>query len=515
MGINGLETGPETRIGASWLAAGALALAVAIAYISIAGWPFGTHIDELKKARFIVSGEQDFFHPILMLQLARLANSFVGYAEPSDALAIGRIFSGIFGGILVFATFLLGRVVLRPMTALAAAAAVAVVPLAAIHATFVKEDIYVAAAITLALAALLPLIEHPSPGRTALLGVLLGLAVGTKYIGALMLPFALVIVLAAAPAGWRTRLGLSGIMLAVAAVTFIAINAPALVEPHRLSSGLGYELRHAWRGHYDVRRPIWLTGGVFHLRHSLLPGLGWPLLVIGLMGLAAPILNPAKRLPLAIIAAATLLWYFVHEISPLKPIPNAQRYMVPAAPLLIILGASFVETLLSRFSERSAAIAAPTMILLCAVPAFLATYVIVSTARHDVRRIVPQIAGSFGPGVHMDTFVSLDRDLEIGLVPWTRGSSDPVQIFATSSFIYDRIDDHADHPSQPARTRRASRFYKELFRHPYLEISSGPSFGFLNPVIRIVAVSDDIDRLATIRQAVLAADPALDVAIGP
>jgi 4-amino-4-deoxy-L-arabinose transferase-like glycosyltransferase len=513
--MDGLERQPWTSTQISWLIAIALAVAAAAVYISIADWPFGTHIDEVKKARYIISGERDFYHPILLLQLARIANVVVGYTEPSGGLVLGRVFSGIFGGLLVFATFVLGQAVLRPATALAAAAAVAVTPLVAIHATFLKEDIYVAPAIVFALAALLALTERPTTRHALAVGLFLGIAASAKYVGAIILPYAIITVLVTSGPNWKTRLRLTGIILVAAVAVFFAINMPAIVDPGRFSAGLGKELNHAIEGHFDVKLPIWLTGGVFHLQRSLLPGLGWPLLILGIAGLAAPLLNPARRRPLAVILGAAFLWYFAHEISPLKPFPNVERYMVPLAPMLVILGASVIETIASWRSGRLATITAPTTVVLCAVPAFLSTYAIVSGARHDLRRIMPEIVDSFGPRVHFDNFVGYDRDNLVALARAGGNPDGPPNVFVTSSFVYDRLGFHADDPSQPADTKEAFDFYSRLFQQPYLELSSGPSFAFLNPVIRVVSLDNDIDRLVTVGKATIAADPSIRFSIGP
>jgi hypothetical protein len=80
--------------------------------------------------------------------------------------------------------------------------------------------------------------------------------------------------------------------------------------------------------------PLRLTWRVFHLRESLWPGLGTPLLALGLIGLAAPFVAAReRRMPLALIASFTLLWYAVHEATPLKPFPDFSRYMLPLVPL--------------------------------------------------------------------------------------------------------------------------------------------------------------------------------------
>ena len=72
-------------------------------------------------------------------------------------------------------------------------------------------------------------------------------------------------------------------------------------------------------------------------------GLGWPLLILGLLGLATPwLVPPERRRPLLVISLFALLWYAVHEVSPLKHYPGFARYMLPLAPLLVILGSAFI-----------------------------------------------------------------------------------------------------------------------------------------------------------------------------
>jgi hypothetical protein len=138
-------------------------------------------------------------------------------------------------------------------------------------------------------------------------------------------------------------------------------------------------------------RPLRLTWRVFHLRESLWPGLGTPLLALGLIGLAAPFVAAReRRMPLALIASFTLLWYAVHEATPLKPFPDFSRYMLPLVPLLVILGASFIYELLSRFDRRGAI--AAIAVLLAAVPALSMS----NSPDVDPRTIVPPIVAASG-----------------------------------------------------------------------------------------------------------------------
>jgi hypothetical protein len=59
-----------------------------------------------------------------------------------------------------------------------------------------------------------------------------------------------------------------------------------------------------------------------------------------------------RRMPLLLIASFAVVWYAVHEATPLKPFPNFSRYMLPFAPLVMILGASFIYEIAARWDHR-------------------------------------------------------------------------------------------------------------------------------------------------------------------
>ena len=146
-----------------------------------------------------------------------------------------------------------------------------------------------------------------------------------------------------------------------------------------------------------MRVPVALTYGLFHLRNSLLPGLGLPLLVLGILGLAAPWLAPSeRRQPLLVIAGFALLWYAVHELSPLKPFPGYVRYMLPLAPLLIILGAAFVYELTRRLAAiggfaligaAMSGLVAAAIVLTAAAPALILSLRINGPMTEDPRAL--------------------------------------------------------------------------------------------------------------------------------
>jgi Dolichyl-phosphate-mannose-protein mannosyltransferase len=499
---------------AAWIAAAVIAIVAATLYVHLADWPWGTHPDEAKKARFIISWEQDFHHPLLLLQPARIANYFLGYTDPNDTLRLGRIISAIFGGLTVFGTFVLGRLVLAPATALAASAAVSVTPLIAIHATFLKEDIYLTAAALFGMAALLTLIKRPNWKLACAVGMAMGAATSAKLVGGIFLVYTVLVILVSCRETLASRARLSAMVVGAAILTFFVINASALIDFGTVLVGLDREVGRGIVGDNDVRLPIWLTGGVMHLRDSLLPGLGLPLLALGLAGLFAPTMSRTRRTSLAIIAGAAILWYLAHEIAPLKIIPNIQRFVVPDGPLLVILAAAFLETVVSWRAPRYAAIIASAVLLLAAAPAAYATYRMVGAEAHDPRRVVPGLVGMIGTQSLYEKYVAFSAGdaVENPL----RQRSRPLEILVTSSFQYERYVLYGNDPSQSPETHDAYERYERIFHQPYLELSSGPpSFGFLNPVIRIVALDGNIDRLGEIGQAVIKADPHIQLRIGP
>ena len=81
----------------------------------------------------------------------------------------------------------------------------------------------------------------------------------------------------------------------VAILIFGLIELPALRNFAQLRRGIHSKYAHATHGH-DVPLPISITYGGLHLTESLWPGLGLTLLVLGLLGLAAPF-SCAARAP--------------------------------------------------------------------------------------------------------------------------------------------------------------------------------------------------------------------------
>ena len=136
------------------------------------------------------------------------------------------------------------------------------------HARLFKEDIFVAAFLVLALAALIRLLQEPAPHRAILLGLLVGLAAGSKYIGTLILPFAIIAILIVRTPGPERRWLRAATVTGISIGTFLLLMLPAIRRIDRWRRGVNFELTHSMLGH-DVPLPLRLTWGLFHLRESL------------------------------------------------------------------------------------------------------------------------------------------------------------------------------------------------------------------------------------------------------
>ena len=480
-----------------------IAFAVAVAFAAVLlgtlDFPLGTHADETSKVIAVIKHKNNYNHPLLMLHLARGANAVAGLSDPQAVAQLGRALAILAGATAVFATYLLARSALPAPAALAAAAATAVTPLAAMHARHFKEDIFILPLILLGLLALIATLGAPTLRRALLLGIAAGLAASTKYVAIMLGPFAvLALFIGLAPeVERRERLRLCFIVILAAAVSFALVQSPALWDFGRYGPTVLANMNQAEEG-ARVRVPLALSHGIYHLREGLLPGLGSPLFILGLLGFAAPLLAPRdRRKPLLVIAAFTLLWLVAHELSPLKPY-DFERYMVPVAPLFVILGAAFVYELAERLlPERSGAVAAAAIVV-AALPALYASYRIAGSPEEDLRALVPHVVLEDTPDAAFDRYTQFNHRRGQTAM---HGIPEPVRstILVTSNFVHDRYRLRGTADLQTDEVRGRAARYADLFRRPYLEISNGrPPYAFFNPVLRIVALDGDAAHLRSI-----------------
>ena len=488
-----------------------LAVAAVLMWLSAKGFVLGTHFDEPFKVQSVLMGSITFYHPLLMLHLVRAANAVMGLTDPQSVVELGRTCAAVAGGALIVATFALGRLVLPAWTAVAAAAAMLATPLISVHARYLKEDIFVAPFVVLALAGLITVLRTPTLGRTIALGAIIGLAAGSKYVGGLLLlPYALVVMISSScnNAQIRARLTRAGIAALTAGCVFVIIEVPALLHPNNFFTEVRSESLHAMEGN-SIRLPVTLTWGTFHLRESLWPGLGPPLTILGMVGLAAPFFASSKRRqPLAVIAGFAFVWYLAHEISPLKPYPDFARYMVPLVPLLMILAAAFINEWAERYRTGTGAAVATVVLLAAAVPASWLSFRINVRAFDDPRRLLPEIVANAPRRIIIDSYAGNYPSAPVAL----RDPLPTATILVTSSFNYERYVLWGMSPQEPVRTQEVAEFFVQALALPRIDLSNGqPSFGFFNPTTSIIAMDGNAERLVPIAELIARVAPTVVV----
>jgi hypothetical protein len=194
-------------------------------------FPYYYHPDEPKKAFFVTETRAHFNHPQLLTAGTRLLAWMTGANEcPQMAVERGRAVSAFFASMTVV---MLGAAAWRLGGALAAGVAI---PLLFFHpdlyeaAKYMKEDTALLAGIASSIFASVLFAEKPERWRALFLGLAAGLAVSGKYIGILIPPLVMLLVLFTPKdaLGPRTRpLLLMNAFAAMAAITTV-INFDAI-----------------------------------------------------------------------------------------------------------------------------------------------------------------------------------------------------------------------------------------------------------------------------------------------
>jgi len=522
-----------------WCAATGLGLAAAVAFRLLPDLPPGIPFDERLKAELVLNGSQNFRHPILMLQLVRLANLWVGAADLPNVIDLGRAVAAAFGGLTVFAAMALARRAVGPHGALGAGVLTAVTPLCAFHAQLFKEDIFVAPWLLLGVLAIDRLREDSSSRHAILVGLTQGLAASAKYVGVVLLPLGLLLPLLVA-VGCRSRYyAMTGLAAAIGFGVFCIVNAPLFSNPSVFVDGLSYEIDHATTRHV-IAYPAWHSHLVFTWNANLWPGLRAPIALAGLLGaLLVSMRWRASPPSLRLLLLLGVAWYLMHELSPMKPYPEGARHMTVMAAALAILAVLAVERAAdalehfpekwapvfrrkcdqasnpervpargiaescSAFSERALAPAKRAVAVVAAiaglgaVPAWT-SWQIARSAPDDTQLVAERIAAALdAPTAWADRAALrpyamwLDMSQPIDTEEQTAGYGAVKEAFA-QLYLYS-----ITLPDQPESVRQVSAQYAALMRRPALLITStAGSFAYRNMAIRIVALKGDAESLA-------------------
>ncbi|MCI0407061.1 MAG: glycosyltransferase family 39 protein, partial [Acidobacteria bacterium] len=249
-----------------WVALALVGCAVVAAYLMLTnltyGLPFYYHPDEggkLMAAAGLLRARAptEFNHPHFMLLFS---TPFIYVAERLGAhpLLGARAAVATLGVATVCLLFVVGRVLAGPPAGLAAALLYATAPLAVIAAHDYKEDIPLAFWLTVQLLFLVRYLRAAHARDLLLAAGALGIAIGTKYTGAIGVP----LLIGAAWFGpapdrkWKVM----GMAVLPAAAAFLASTPSVVWQWREFLHGTLFEMTHAVFGH-GIRKAWDLGGG--------------------------------------------------------------------------------------------------------------------------------------------------------------------------------------------------------------------------------------------------------------
>jgi hypothetical protein len=500
-------TGPGTSTTVAWHSGRSRAWAYLVLAAILAGslalnvygnrFPLGYHFDEPRKVRFIEEGRQNFFHPVLMLQVSRIADAVADVDDPQAVVERGRTLTALFATLNVLASFLLFRFVAGTRIALWTAAAVAVMPGLVVHAHYLKEDMYLVPFLMLSLHAFLRWRERGDARSLAWWGVATGLALSSKYVAVLLFAsYAWVLRKAPHEATARQSRPL-GRMALIAVATFCVVNYAIFLDPGTFLGGFSSEATRSVKGAVIKLWP-WSQYFTFHLRQSLAPSVTWAWVALGAVGMLALRRRPEPRLPAAdlLLLGFVAIWLGTAELTPKKPYPDYLRYVIPIVPVVAYYGVRGLDAIAARATRDGTRLAA----LLCAIALAWPLYDSVRLVRqleHDTRA---RVAGRIPPGARViwERFTSTREDVRFATqLPVEELRSRGVGYLVTSGFNWQILALGASMAHQKPEVYRLDARYRALFEAcPYERVVPDfEPYAFSNPELRVVHVAACLDRL--------------------
>ena len=289
------------------------------------------------------------------------------FTDPSRLFLAGRALTALFGIATVPALYWFGRRLYDETTGLAAAAFMAVAPVAVRDAHYVKLDVPTAFFVTLAYAALARLVVGDPGGPASrpwswvLAGYIGGLAMASHYYALFIcVPFAAAAVIQGERTGnWRAA---AGLLLAAALGTiagFVTGCPFFFVEPRTAMRDI------AGVRQVDIDRAVGSAQGAFptldvYFHMLWTDAIGWPVFAASLLGLA----TAGWRRSLVLVSFPVAFLAFIGHTVP------ESRYLNVLLPVIAVAGAAGVVWTLRRL--RAATVpATAAAFLLCATPGLL------------------------------------------------------------------------------------------------------------------------------------------------
>jgi len=309
--------------------------------------------------------------------------------HPAQMLLLDRALSAVAGVLTVALLVVFARRNLGRCVALLAGALLATDFLHARDSHAAKPDVLMSLGVVAAIGLMAPLARRATWQRGALVGAVIGLAMGMKYPAVLLLlPAWVAAVMGSSARGWRRLLPGSAIAAGLAAAaSFLATSPDLFFNPatrNKVLSIVVLVFPQAFphvtdtggvpQGAVDIpTAPSFWAGYAYHVGFSLRYGMG---LLPTLLAPAALVWGLVSRQPLAVLSTVCAVSYFL--VIGASPALLA-RYMTPIVPLLLLLIAGMTVA-----ASRLVASARARRMLLCVVTLALAAEPLASSVAHDV-----------------------------------------------------------------------------------------------------------------------------------
>ena len=286
------------------------------------------------------------------------------FTDPSRLFLAGRALTALFGIATVPAVYWFGRRLYDEATGLAAAAFMAVAPVAVRDAHYVKLDVPVALFVVLTHVVLARIVMDPIAAehrRSWLLaGLFAGLTISTHYYAAfIVIPIGAAALVDGSKTGdWMRAFRMLALAAAATWAGFLIGTPFFFAEPHTALRDI-VAVREI-----DIDRAVVATGAFTsfarYVEILFWDAVGWPVCLLAAIGFVWAIVADWRR-GLLLVSFTAAFMAFVSNTVPMS------RYLNVVIPL-ISLAAAFSVTRIARAFDGSAPIAATAMTVLALVP---------------------------------------------------------------------------------------------------------------------------------------------------
>ncbi|MHB0999008.1 MAG: ArnT family glycosyltransferase [Armatimonadota bacterium] len=267
-------------------------------------------------------------------------------SQVANMYLAGRTVAVLMGITTVYFVYLLGKKAYGRSAGILAAVFMAILPLHVMHSRFMAVDVPSTFFVTLTLLFAVRISDGHRLRDYIFAGLFAGFAAGTKYNAGLVLIAPIIIHLLTGKARPLLRIidpKMFGMILCTA-IGFVIGTPGVFLNTPQFIHDFTYEMGHARAGHGLVFAGTG-SGFVYHFMHSLLPGMGLPLLVLAMIGVIYAL---RKRTSTDIALAAFLIVYYI--MIGMAQVRFA-RYTIPFLPVLVLFAARFTVNLLDRLSS--------------------------------------------------------------------------------------------------------------------------------------------------------------------